>query len=42
MESNYLDIIINKKKENLILLKNKLKIEDLNNKINKFDKYLDF
>ena len=42
MESNSLDKIINKKKENLDLFKNKIKIEDLKNKIDKFDKYLDF
>ena len=42
MEYNSLDKIINKKKEKLNLLKNKFKIEDLNYKINKFDKFLDF
>ena len=42
MEFNSLDKIINKKKENLDLFKNKIKIEDLKNKIDKFDKYLDF
>ena len=42
MASNSLDKIINKKKEKLNLLKNKLKIEDLEYKIDKFDKYLDF
>ena len=42
MVSNSLDKIINKKKENLDLFKNKIKIEDLKNKIDKFDKYLDF
>ena len=42
MESNSLDKIINKKKENLNILKNKVKIEDLKHKINKFDKYFDF
>ncbi len=42
MESNSLDKIINKKKEKLILLKNKLNIKDLKYKIDKFDKYLDF
>ena len=42
METNSLDKIINKKKEKLNLLKNKLKIENLEHKIDKFDKYLDF
>ena len=42
MEFNSLDKIINKKKEKLNLLKNKLKIDDLKYKIDKFDKYLDF
>ncbi len=42
MASNSLDKIINKKIEKLNLLKNKLKIEDLEHKIDKFDKYLDF
>ena len=42
MASNSLDKIINKKIEKLNLLKNKLKIEDLEYKIDKFDKYLDF
>ena len=42
MKSNSLDTIINKKKEQLNLLKNKIKIEDLKYKINKFNKYLDF
>ena len=42
MEFNSLDKILNKKKENLNLLKNKFSIRDLNNKIDKFDKYLDF
>ena len=42
MEFNSLDKIINKKKEKLNLLKNKLKIEDLKYKIDKFDKFLDF
>jgi len=42
MASNFLDKIINKKIEKLNLLKNKLKIKDLENKIDKFDKYLDF
>jgi len=42
MEYNSLDKIINKKKEKLNLLKNKFKVEDLNYKINKFDKFLDF
>ena len=42
MASNSLDKIINKKIEKLNLLKNKLKIEDLEQKIDKFDKYLDF
>ena len=42
MVSNSLDKIINKKIEKLNLLKNKLKIEDLEHKIDKFDKYLDF
>ena len=42
MESNSLDKIINKKKEKLNLLKNKLNIKDLKYKIDKFDKYSDF
>ena len=42
MKFNSLDKIINKKKENLNLLKNKFSIRDLNHKIDKFDKYLDF
>ena len=42
MENNSLDKIINKKKEKLNLLKDKLVIEDLKYKIDKFDKYLDF
>ena len=42
MASNSLDKIIEKKIEKLNLLKNKLKIEDLEYKIDKFDKYLDF
>ena len=42
MASNSLDKIINKKIEKLNLLKNKFKIEDLVQKIEKFDKYLDF
>ena len=42
MESNSLDKIINKKKEKLSILKKKLNINDLKNKIDKFDKYLDF
>ena len=42
MEFNYLNKILNKKKEKLNFLKNKLKLNDLNNKIDKFDKYLDF
>ena len=42
MELNSLDKIINKKKEKLNLLKNKLKLEDLNYKIDKYDKFLDF
>ena len=42
MESNSLDKIINKKKEKLTLLKNKFKIEDLKNKIDKFDKFFNF
>ena len=42
MAPNSLDKIINKKIEKLNLLKNKLKIEDLEHKIDKFDKYLDF
>ena len=42
MVSNSLDKIIIKKKENLDLLKNKIKIQDLKYKIDKFDKYLDF
>ena len=42
MENNSLDKIINKKKQKLNLLKDKLVIEDLKYKIDKFDKYLDF
>tara|TARA_B100000965_G_scaffold293447_1_gene251329 strand:- start:114 stop:905 length:792 start_codon:yes stop_codon:yes gene_type:complete len=42
MESNYLDKILDKKKEKLNLLKKKLKLRDLNNKIHKFNKYLNF
>ena len=42
MEFNYLNKIINTKKEKLNLLKNKFKIVDLENKIDKFNKYLDF
>ena len=42
MEFNSLDKIINKKKKKLNLLKNKLKIEDLEHKIDKFEKYFDF
>ena len=42
MEFNYLDKILNKKREKLNFLKKKLNLKDLNNKIDKFDKYLDF
>ena len=42
MESNSLDKIINKKKEKINFLKNKFNIHDLKDKIDKFDKYLDF
>ncbi len=42
MEFNSLDTIINKKKEKLNLLKNKIEIKDLKFKIDKFNKYLDF
>jgi len=42
MESNSLDKIISLKKEKINLLKNKIKIEDLKEKIYGFDKYLDF
>ena len=42
MESNSLDKIINLKKEKLNSLKKKLNINNLNNKIEKFDKYFDF
>ena len=42
MEINSLEKIIKKKKEKLNLLKNKFTIEDLQFKINKFDKYFDF
>ena len=42
METNSLDKIINFKKEKLNSLKNHFKIEDLQNKIDKFDKYFDF
>ena len=42
METNSLEKIIKKKKEKLNLLKNKFTIEDLQFKINKFDKYFDF
>jgi len=42
MEFNSLDKIIIKKKEKINLLKNKLKIDDLKHKIDKFDKFLDF
>ena len=42
MESNSLDKIINIKKIKLNHLKNELKIDDLINKIDKFDKYFDF
>ncbi len=42
MSLNSLDKIINLKKEKLNSLKNKLNIDDLKNKINKFDKYFDF
>ena len=42
MEPNSLDKIINLKKEKLNSLKKQFKVKDINNKINKFDKYLDF
>ena len=42
METSSLNKIINKKREKLSLLKKKIKIEDLEYKINKFDKYLNF
>ena len=42
MGSNFLEEIINKKKEILNLFKNKFKIEDLNYKIKKYEKYFDF
>ena len=42
MESNSLDKIISLKKEKINLLKNKIKIEDLQDKIDRFDKYFDF
>ena len=42
MEYNSLNKIVNKKKEKLNLLKNKFKIIDLKNKIDKFNKYFDF
>ncbi len=42
METNSLDQIINKKKEKLNYLKKKFKIEDLENKIDKFDNYFNF
>ena len=42
MESNSLDKIINLKKEKLNSLKNELNINDLKNKIDKFDKFFDF
>ena len=42
METNSIEKIIKKKKEKLNLLKNKFTIEDLQFKINKFDKYFDF
>ena len=42
MEINSLEKIIKKKKEKLNLLKNKFTIEDLQFKINKFEKYFDF
>ena len=42
MEFNSLNKIIIKKKEKLDLLKNKLKVEDLKEKIDKIDKFLDF
>ena len=42
METNSLERIIDKKKEKLNSLKNHFKIEDLQNKIDKFDKYFDF
>ena len=42
MEPNSLDKIINLKKEKLNSLKNELNINDLKNKIDKFDKFFDF
>jgi len=42
METNSLDKIINFKKEKLNSLKNQFKIVDLQNKIDKFDKYFNF
>ena len=42
METNSLDKIISLKKEKINLLKNKIKIEDLKDKIDRFDKYFDF
>tara|TARA_B100001121_G_scaffold283547_1_gene277711 strand:- start:769 stop:1560 length:792 start_codon:yes stop_codon:yes gene_type:complete len=42
MEANSLDKIINKKKEKLYFIKKKFKIEDLKNKIDKFDKFFNF
>ncbi len=42
METNSLDKIINLKKKKLNSLKNHFKIDDLQNKIDKFDKYFDF
>ena len=40
MEFNSLDKILNKKKENLNLLKNKFSIRDLNNKIDNINRLI--
>ncbi len=42
METNSLERIIDKKKEKLNSLKNQFKVDELKNKIDKFDKYFDF
>ena len=42
MKTNSLDKIINLKKEKLSSLKNHYKVDDLQNKIDKFDKYFNF
>ena len=42
MESNSLDKIINLKKEKLNSLKSEYKIDDLNKRIDNFDKFFDF